>query len=148
MLRAAQAMNVVLNESIDRLNRAIEKSSASLNPEEAEQLREAARRSATALNSLRAKLSGQQDPSVDLADMAAVSRFPVLREPEARLLLRELDGIIADVEREVLVPAEKELSGDELTGLKRAIGEVWGWIVCDLQDPIWKQHPHAAPSSR
>jgi hypothetical protein len=146
MLTRAETMDAVISRSIDRLSRAIETSAAGLNPDEAETLRGASRRSATALSRLRARLAGQDMADVDPAHSA--TEFPLLREPAARSLLNELDGIIGDVEQEILVPAEKELSSEELAKLKRAIGQVWGWIVCDLQDPIWKQFPQTAPSGR
>lgn len=148
MLTFAESMHAVISRSIDRLCRAIETSAAGLNPDEAEQLREASRRSATALSCLQASLAGQHTAEADPAHSTTEWKFPPLREPVARLLLNELDGIIVDVEREILMPAEKELNSEELAKLKRAIGQVWGWIVCDLQDPIWTQFPQTSRSGR
>lgn len=148
MLTLAESIDAVVSRSLDRLARAIETSAAGLNAGEAEQLREAARRSATALSRLQAGLAERATADRNAPPSATAWQFPILGEPAARSLLHELDGIIADVEREVLVPAEKELSGEELANLKRAIGQVWGWIVCDLQDPVWKQFPKMAPSGR
>jgi len=148
MLTSAVSSDAVIHRSIEGLSRAIEASTAGLDPDEAEQLREASRRSATALERLQARIAGQPAPEQDLAKKTIAWRFPRLREPAARWLLNELDRIIADIEHEILVPAEKELSSEQLAELKRAIGQVWGWIVCDLQDPLWKQYPQTAPSSQ
>lgn len=137
-----------IDASLSRLRQAIELASSELAPRAAEQLHCSASRSISAMKRLRAKIDRDIGLDVDEAQTNACFKFPTLGEASARWMLNELDEIIREVERNVLVPAEARLSGKELDDIKRLVGQVWGWMVCDLQDPLWQQYPDATPSER
>lgn len=143
MLTAPLARSVTV--AIERLDRAIEAACEFVDKDEAEALRLAKGRSLEALQRLEAELAGEPHSVADLSRMGGEAQLPELSEPTARKMLQELDAIIAHVEHTVLVPAEDELSGEALGRLRRLVGQTWGWIVCDLQDPLWRQYPELAP---
>lgn len=128
----------------ERLNEAIEVVSASLTTEDAEILRSAALRSLEAMRVLEDALAGQPHSERDLSQQTC-PRLPKFEQQMAREFVLELNAVIAEIEHNILAPAEEQLSGDPLSRLRRLVGQVWGWIVCDLQDPIWRQYPDLAP---
>lgn len=143
MLKESWARSVTV--AITRLNHAVETACASTSATDAEVFRLAKGRSLEALQQLEAMLAGQPHSAVDLSRMGPEGQIPELGEPAARKMLEELDEIIAHVEHTVLEPAEHELSGEALGTLRRLVGQAWGWIICDLQDPLWRQYPKLAP---
>jgi hypothetical protein len=143
MLSAALARSVAV--AIARLDHAVETACASVSEKEADALRAAKGRSVEALQRLGAVLAGKLHSVEELSRTGGDGQLPELSEAAARKLLKELDDIIAHVEHTVLEPAEQELKGEALGTLRRLVGQAWGWIVCDLQDPLWRQYPKLAP---
>lgn len=131
---------------MQRLYWVLDCASRGLNAQETEQLRCAAQRSLLAMSRLRATLAETDSVDREMTRRQAAWSFPRLEEAKARLLLDGLNGFIREMEHTLLIPAEERLGQDELVELKRLVGQVWGWIACDLQYPIWQQHPETAPS--
>ena len=133
---AAVAARISLGAAIDETGSRMLQSSC-------EQLHRAAARGVESLNRLVVALEGDLSGSTDLPLGAAC---PPIAVEDARILVDSITGIIADIEHFVLRPAEDAMEEDEALMIKRLVGQCWGWLVCDLQDPIWQAHPELAPN--
>ena len=128
---------------MDVFQRAIGIACAELGDEDSTTLRRAAMRTANAFSQLRAFLL--RDEMIVKLQTNSTPALPSLSEDSASVLLKELDVIVVELEKGVLDPLEHALSLQDLEVLKRIIGQIWGWMVCDLQDPLWRTYPHLAP---
>jgi hypothetical protein len=125
------------------LTDAVEAACSSLDDSEAKEFRLAMSRSQDALRSLESHLAGKT--RAEESQPSHQGRVPHLGATTARRFLGDLDEIIAYIERSVLDPAERTLEADALTSVRQLVGQAWGWIICDLQDPLWREYPEMAP---
>lgn len=124
----------------------VSRAAAQLEGEQASQLLQASTRTERAIRDLKAFLT---QPTEERSEpLEGDNEAPAMRRDVAALLLRDLDALIHLTERSILQPIEGDLAEGQRREFRRRIGQLWGWIVCDLQDPLWRQYPEFSPSNR
>lgn len=144
-LRLAAAVVPRMAEELDRL---IDSASVGLPRSEAEQLFQAAARSRAATSDLGRLLRGATTRAeVENADAIHGCAAPRMDKERATLVVRDLDALIRSIDHEIFQPLKSgPLGEEELREVARQVGEVWRWIIDDLQEPLWRQYPGLGPS--
>ncbi|HKO52560.1 MAG TPA: hypothetical protein VJV79_32860 [Polyangiaceae bacterium] len=144
-LRLASVAVPLMVEELDRL---IESACVGLPRSEADQLSQAAARSRAATLDLGRLLVGATTRAeVENADGVDGCTAPRMDKERATLVVRDLDALIRSIDHEIFQPLKRgPLGEDELRQVARQVGEVWRWIIDDLQEPLWRQYPELGPS--
>lgn len=124
-----------LDEAIARAGEGLEESVT--NP-----LRASTVRTRLALEHLAALLQAENPSLYNAPSIAFGSVAPLLPRDRAEALLNALSGLVSGIEHRILVPLE-ELLVDEsaVAAVRKQVGQTWGWMFCDIQDPLLQQHP-------
>jgi hypothetical protein len=95
-------------------------------------------RTLSATSSLRNVLVGSQtslDPPPAPPIQTTID-FRALDEVHGAQLLKAADEFVRRLDREVLLPARNTMSPKDFQRVQYAVGQVWGWLFCDVQDPL------------
>jgi len=143
--KAKQDAIAAIAEARNRIDGLIAAASVSLTAQQADHLRRSAHRTSAAFEQLLRSMTNNHVLDGGMASTAEYE-FPHMEPEVATSFVRGVDAVIADLEHNVLERMERaNLEPNDLKRLKRELGEVWGWIVCDLQHPIWLKYPELAP---
>jgi hypothetical protein len=144
-LRLAASAVPRLAEQLDRL---IDSASVGLPKGEAEQLVRAAARSRAATSDLGRLLAGAtKRAEVENSEGIDGCTAPRMDRERASVVVSELDALIRGIDHEIFQPLKSgPLGEEELRDVARQVGEVWRWIIDDLQEPLWRQYPELGPS--